>query len=150
MEADGVDEWGSSAWNEFQWVSKPSGAASALDSSQPWQATFYIWLFPFHLFEIYFPWLQAAPCSSPLVLPFFNRLPLSFSFLSLFLSFIYYYFWLHWVFVATRGLPPAVASRGYSSLWCAGFSLRWLLLSQSTGSRYTGFSICGTRARVWA
>ena len=28
--------------------------------------------------------------------------------------------------------------RGYSLLWCAGFSLRWLLLLRSTGSRHTG------------
>ena len=29
---------------------------------------------------------------------------------------------------------------GYSSLWCAGFSLQWLLLLPSTGSRHAGFS----------
>ena len=28
----------------------------------------------------------------------------------------------------------------YSSLWCAGFSLQWLLLLGSTGSRHPGFS----------
>ena len=28
---------------------------------------------------------------------------------------------------------------------CTGFSLRWLLLLWSTGSRHTGFSSCGTR-----
>ena len=33
-----------------------------------------------------------------------------------------------------------------SSLWCAGFSLRWLLLLRSTGSRRAGFSSCGSRA----
>ena len=32
---------------------------------------------------------------------------------------IYFYFWLHWVFVAARGLPLAVGSRVYSSLQCA-------------------------------
>ena len=38
---------------------------------------------------------------------------------------------------------------GYSSLQCAGFfSLWWLLLSQSMGSRRAGFSSCGTRASV--
>ena len=31
-------------------------------------------------------------------------------------------------------------------MWCAGFSLRWLLLLRSTGSRHTGFSRCGSRA----
>ena len=60
------------------------------------------------------------------------------------------YFWLRWVFVAARGLSLVAASRGYSSWWCVGFSLRWLLLLWSTGSRRTGFSSCGTRAQqLW-
>ena len=65
-----------------------------------------------------------------------------------FFNFIYLfiYSWLHWVFVAARGLSLHVASRGYSSLQCAGFSLQWLLLLQSTGSRHAGFSSCGLRA----
>ena len=46
-----------------------------------------------------------------------------------------------------RRLSLVAASGGYSSLWCAGFSLRWLLLLQSTGSRRVGFSSCGTRAQ---
>ena len=54
------------------------------------------------------------------------------------------YFWLCWVFVAVWAL--AVASRGYSSLQWAGFSLLWLLLLWSTGSRRTGFSRCGSWA----
>ena len=58
----------------------------------------------------------------------------------------FFFFWLHWVFVAARGLPLVAGSGGYSSLRCAGFSLRWLLLLQSTGSRRTGFSSCGSRA----
>ena len=69
------------------------------------------------------------------------------------LCILFIYFWLRWVFVAARGLSLAAASRGYSSLWCAGFSLRWLLLLQSMGSRHAGFSsvtrrlsICGSRA----
>ena len=48
------------------------------------------------------------------------------------------YFRLHWVFVAARG--------GYSSLWCVGFSLQWLLLLQSMGSRCASFNSCG----MWA
>ena len=56
------------------------------------------------------------------------------------------YFWLRWVFVAVRGLSLVVASGGYSSLWCVGFSLWWLLLLQSTGSRHAGFSSCGSWA----
>ena len=35
-----------------------------------------------------------------------------------------------------------------SLLRCAGFSLPWLLLLWSTGSRCMGFSSCGTRASV--
>ena len=60
------------------------------------------------------------------------------------------YFWLHWVFVAVRWLSLVAVSRGYSSLRCAGFSLLWLLLLRSTGSRRAGFSSCGTWAQqLW-
>ena len=40
-------------------------------------------------------------------------------------------------------LSVVVVSGGYSSLWCAGFSLWWLLLLRGTGSRHAGFSSCG-------
>ena len=66
--------------------------------------------------------------------------------------FIYLFvcFWLHWVFVAVHGLSLVAVSRGYSSLQCAGFSLQWLLLLWSMGSRHAGFSSCGTRAQqLW-
>ena len=56
-----------------------------------------------------------------------------------------FYLWLCWVFVAARGLSLVVASGGYSSLRFTGFSLRWLLLLRSTGSRCTGFSSYGSR-----
>ena len=59
----------------------------------------------------------------------------------LFFSFIYLFiYWLRWVFLAVRGLSLVAASGGYSSLRCAGFSLR------STGSRHTGISSCGSQA----
>ena len=45
-----------------------------------------------------------------------------------------------------RRLSPAVASRGYFSSWCAGFSVRWFLLLRSTGSGCLGFRSCGTQA----
>ena len=61
-------------------------------------------------------------------------------------NYLFIYFWLHWVFVAASGLSLVAVSGGYSSLWCAGFSLRWLLLLQSMGSRCVGFSSCGSRA----
>ena len=56
------------------------------------------------------------------------------------------YLWLRWLFVAACGLSLVVASGVYSSSRCAGFSLRWLLLLWSTGSRAAGFSSCGLRA----
>ena len=55
------------------------------------------------------------------------------------------YVWLRWVFVSARVFSLVAVSRGYSSLRCAGFSLRWLLLLWSTGCRWAGFSSCGTR-----
>ena len=64
-----------------------------------------------------------------------------------FFNFIYFYFWLCWVFIAVCGLSLVEVSRVYSSLQCAGFSLRWLLLLWSTGSRSAGFSSCGTWAQ---
>ena len=72
-------------------------------------------------------------------------------FLIITLKFILFiYFWLHWVFVAAHRLSLVVGIGGYSSLWCVGFSLRWLLLLQSTGSRRAGLSSCGTQARyLW-
>ena len=58
----------------------------------------------------------------------------------------FFFFRLHWVFVAACGLSLVAASRGYSLLWCAGFSLQWLFLLQRMGSRHAGFSSCGLRA----
>ena len=63
------------------------------------------------------------------------------------LNICFFVFWLHWVFVAARGLSLVVASGGYSSLRCVGVLLPWLLLLWSTGSRRTGFSSCSTRAQ---
>ena len=64
----------------------------------------------------------------------------------LFFFLIFFYFWLHWVFVAACGLSLVATSGSSSSLWCTGFSLWWLLLLQSTGFRHTGCSSCG----LWA
>ena len=48
------------------------------------------------------------------------------------------------------GFSLVVASGDYCSLRWAGFSLRWLLLLWSAGSRREGFSSCGTRAQqLW-
>ena len=71
-----------------------------------------------------------------------------------FYKFIYFffifYFQLHWIFVAAHGLSLVALSGDYCSLWCTGFSLRWLLLLWSTGSRHTGFSSCNMQAQqLW-
>ena len=60
---------------------------------------------------------------------------------------LFIYFWLCWVFVAMCRLSLVVASGGYSLLRCVGFSLRWLLLLWSMGSRCAGFTSCGARAQ---
>ena len=70
---------------------------------------------------------------------------LGFFLINLFILFIY--FWLCWVFVAACGFSLVAASGRYSSLWCAGFSLQWLLLLWSMGSRHVSFSSFGTRAQ---
>ena len=49
-------------------------------------------------------------------------------------DYLFVSFWLHWAFAAAWGLSLIEASRGYSSLRCLGFSLRWRLL-WSAGSR---------------
>ena len=45
------------------------------------------------------------------------------------------YLWLCWIFVAVCGLFSSCGEWGYSSFWCAGFSLRWPLLAQALGAR---------------
>ena len=58
-----------------------------------------------------------------------------------------------YLFLAALGLRccaqafSSCGEGGYSSLWCVGFSLWWLLLLWSTGSRHAGFSSCVTRAQ---
>ena len=71
-----------------------------------------------------------------------------FFFFKFFLKSIYLfiYLWMHWAFIAAHRLSLVAASGGYSLLWCVGFSLWWLLLLRSTGSRHMDFSCCGSRA----
>ena len=61
--------------------------------------------------------------------------------------YLFIYFWQCWVFVAARGFSLVAARQGYSLLRRTGFSLRLLLLLQSTGSRHTGFTSCDMRAQ---
>ena len=68
-------------------------------------------------------------------------------FFNLFILFIY--FWQRWVFLVARGLSLVAVRGGYSSLWCAGFSLRWLLLLRSTRASVVvarGLSSCDLQA----
>ena len=70
-----------------------------------------------------------------------------------FLSFLIYLFIYLFIFgcigssLLRAGFSLVVVNGGYSSLWCTGFSLRWLLSLQSMGSRHTAFSSCGTWAQ---
>ena len=52
---------------------------------------------------------------------------------------LFIYFWLCWVCVAVWVFFQLQLVRATPELWCAGFSLWWLLLLQSTGSRAHGF-----------
>ena len=72
-------------------------------------------------------------------------------------SLVYFFGFLKFIlfiylFLAALGLRccarafSIVPSGVYSSLRCTGYSLRWLLLLQSMGSRCTGFSSCGSPA----
>ena len=63
-----------------------------------------------------------------------------------FLTYLLIYFRLHWVLIATGRLSLIVESGGYSLLRCVGFSLRWFLSLQNTGSRWASFSSWG----LWA
>ena len=63
-----------------------------------------------------------------------------------FIYFIYLFLAALGLCCCAQAFSLVVASRGYSSLWCMGFPLRWLLLLWSMGSRPAGFSSCGSRA----
>ena len=79
-------------------------------------------------------------------LEIFQIEPFFLFYLLLLLFNLFIYFWLRWVFVAARRPSLVAVGSGYSLLRCAGFSLRWLLLLQSPGSRRMGFSSCGSWA----
>ena len=70
-----------------------------------------------------------------------------FFFLILFIYLFIYLFLAELCLVAACWLSLVAASGVHSSLRCADFSLRWLLLLWSTGSRRLGFSSCGTWAQ---
>ena len=60
---------------------------------------------------------------------------------------IYFYFWLCWVCLAEVWPLLQLQQVGATlQLQCVGFSLWWLILLPSTGSRGAGFSKCSSRA----
>ena len=69
-----------------------------------------------------------------------------------FFNYLFIYFWLHWVFVAARGLSLVVVSGAYSLLQRTGFSLCLLLLqrvvSRCVGSVVVARGLYGTWA-LW-
>ena len=65
----------------------------------------------------------------------------------LFFLFLIYLFLAALGLRCRAGLSLVAGSRGYFSLWCTDFSLQWLPLLRSTGSRCVGFSSCGTQAQ---
>ena len=54
-------------------------------------------------------------------------------------------YWLYWVFIDAR-LVSSCGEQRLLFIAVQGFSLQWLLSLQSTGSRYTRFSSCGSWA----
>lgn len=58
-----------------------------------------------------------------------------------FLPFFFFFFWLHWVFIALHWL----LSGATLYLLSVGFSSHWLPLQQSMGSRAEGFSSPGSQ-----
>ena len=117
-----------------------SGICSSLLPIFNWVVCrFVIYLYKFFIFWI-------CLLSNTCIAKIFQQSDLSFCFL-FFYKFIYFiYFWLHWVFIAVCRLSLVAVSGGYSSSRCTGFSLWWLLLLRSRGSRHAGFSSCGAQA----
>ena len=65
-----------------------------------------------------------------------------------FLKYLYFWFWLCRVLVATCRLSLVAVSGATLWLQCAGFSLRWLLLVQNIGSRVHRLRSCCTQAQL--
>ena len=73
--------------------------------------------------------------SNKLIFDFLFNIIGGIAFIYFYLFIFKFYFWLCWVFIAVHRLSLVAASGGCSSLPCVGFSLWWLLLLWSTGSR---------------
>ena len=78
------------------------------------------------------------------LLHFANKINLQQIFFKYFFQFIYLF--VCFLFLAVLGLRCCALAFSSCSKQCTGFSLSWPLPPQSTGSRHTGFSCCGSRA----
>ena len=87
-------------------------------------------------------WLFCLPCH---VIQTLHLLFLTSSLLTHHSLGFFFPLWPCWVFTAVW-ISLAAVSRGYLPLPHMGFSLRWLLLLQSSGPRCKGFSSCSTWA----
>ena len=85
-----------------------------LDSRPAWALTSWVAYFTSRASIV------PGPGHSPFFFSFFK--------INLFISFL-----AALVFVAARRLSVVAVNCGYSSLWCAGFSLRWLLFVVELG-----------------
>ena len=108
--------------------------------SQKSEATFRKCLLTsFFFFCFFFLHFKVSPSYSPRKEIQLTR---SLSFFFFYSSkFVYFISWLWWVFIALHGFYLVVESKGCSSLCRSGFSPRWLLLLQSTGSRLVGSGV---------
>ena len=61
------------------------------------------------------------------------------------LLYLFIYFWLHWIFVATHGLSLVVENKSYSLAVAHGLFVWWLLLwgSQTLGAQVLVVAACG-------
>ena len=98
----------SGGWPKHEHGSKAISLQMPFQKFTAWQMTFLIFLLHFFSF-------------------FFFKLFTCYLFLAVL-----------WVFIALFGLSLVGVRGGYSSLQCTGFSLWWLLLLQSTGSKACG------------
>ena len=100
---------------------------------------------PIAFFPNLFLFQAVIPHSTQLLKPKTSH-PTLFFFLILFIHLCIYCLFLAVLGLMCRaGFLLVVANRSYSSLWCASFSLQWLLLFWNMGSRAHRLSNCGSQ-----
>ena len=67
--------------------------------------------------------------------------------------FLFIYFRLHCVFVVLWEISQLAVSQGYSSLWCSGFSLKWLVVlllqAHALGKWVSGSTLAQLIHGIW-